>query len=98
MSDALRQDNRSAEEVRRLIRELVRELAPDPTGLSDENPRLVDDLGYHSLALLELAFTLEDEFGLEPIDQEAAERIVTVKDVEDYVIERVVANRPGADQ
>jgi acyl carrier protein len=48
--------------------------------------RLVDDLQYHSLALLELAFTLEDEFDLEPIDEKTAQQIVTMGDVEDYVI------------
>jgi acyl carrier protein len=84
---------RSEEEIRSLIRSLVRELAPQPDGLVAENPRLVEQLGYHSLALLELAFTLEDEFGLEPIDQESAKLIVTARDVEEFVIQRVVAAR-----
>lgn len=98
MSDALRRENRTEAEVRRLIRELVSELAPDQAGLTAENPRLVEDLGYHSLALLELAFTIEDEFGLDPIDQETAAQILTAKDVEDYVVERVFASRLGTER
>ncbi len=84
---------RSAEDVLRLVRALILELAPNPGGAHAENPRLIDDLAYHSLALLELAFTLEDEFGLEPIDAETARGIVTVNDVERYVLDRVL---PGA--
>jgi len=76
--------------MRRLIRNLIRELAPAPDAIAGENSRLVEDLGYHSLALLELAFTLEDEFGLEPIDQETAKTIVTARDIEEYVMQRVL--------
>jgi acyl carrier protein len=81
---------RSEEQMRGLIRDLIRELAPTPDGLAAENPRLVEDLGYHSLALLELAFTLEDEFGLDPIDQETAKTIVTAGDIEEYVMRRAL--------
>jgi acyl carrier protein len=83
------QAQRSEQEMRAVIRNLVRELAPQPDGWSAENPRLVEDLGYHSLALLELAFTLEDEFGLEPIDQETAKTIVTALAIEEFVMQRV---------
>ena len=82
------QAQRSEQVMRVLIRNLVRELAPQPDGCSAENPRLVEDLGYHSLALLELAFTLEDEFGLEPIDQETAKTILTALDLEEFVMQR----------
>lgn len=91
MTETVRTATRSESDVRQLIRMLVRELAPSPEGLSVENPRLIEDLGYHSLALLELAFTIEDEFGLEPIDQESAQRILTSSDVESYVVERIFA-------
>jgi acyl carrier protein len=79
-------ETQSEEEIRALIRALILELAPTNDEPDQADPRLVADLGYHSLALLELAFTLEDQFNLEPIDQEAAQHIVTAGDVEDYVI------------
>jgi acyl carrier protein len=75
--------------ARKLIRHLVVELTPGSEEVSLENPHLVEDLGYHSLALLELAFTLEDHFDLDPIEQEVAQTIVSVRDVEDYVIEKL---------
>jgi acyl carrier protein len=80
---------RSEQEVRALIRELVIELAPNQDAVTAADPHLVDDLGYHSLAVLELAFTLEDEFDLEPIDQEAAQEIQTARAVEDYVVAKL---------
>jgi acyl carrier protein len=79
-------ETQSEQEIRALIRALILELAPTNDEPDQADPRLVADLGYHSLALLELAFTLEDQFNLEPIDQEAAQHIVTARDVEDYVI------------
>jgi acyl carrier protein len=67
------------------IRRIVGELAPaDSDGISAES-RLVEDLGYHSLALLELAFALEEEFGLPPLDERRAQEIRTVRDVENLV-------------
>ena len=82
---------RSESDVRRIIRDLVLELAPHDDTVSAEDPHLVDDLAYHSLAVLELAFTIEDEFDLEPIDQETAQHIQTVRAVEDYVIDKLRA-------
>jgi acyl carrier protein len=73
------------EEARALVHAIVADLAP-----SKRDPelalRLVEDLGYHSLALLELAFALEDEFNLPTIDEATARSIVTVADVERHVI------------
>jgi acyl carrier protein len=80
---------RSESEVRKLIRDLVTELAPSPSGISLENPKLVDDLQFNSLTLLELAFTIEDEFQLPPIDRAAAQGIVTARDIEDYVLRQL---------
>lgn len=83
--------SRSESDVRRIIRGLVLELAPHEGAVTAEDPRLVEDLAYHSLAVLELAFTIEDEFDLEPIDQETAQHIQTVRAVEDYVIAKLRA-------
>ncbi len=75
------------QETRARVRSIIIELAPNPDGArQDTTTRLVEDLEYHSLALLELGFTLEDEFNLPPIDQEQVQHITTVEEVEDLVL------------
>jgi acyl carrier protein len=76
--------------VRTTILQLIKELAPNQSleALKREH-RLVEDLEYHSLALMELAFTLEDEFGLDPISEEDALKIVSAGDVEQYVVDEL---------
>ena len=44
----------------------------------------VDDLGADSLGLVELIMSMEEEFDIEISDEEA-EKLVTVKDVLDYI-------------
>ena len=44
----------------------------------------VDDLGADSLDLVELIMSMEEEFDIE-ISDEAAEKLVTVKDAIDYI-------------
>lgn len=73
-------------DVRSKVQSIIVELAPKPGGASEGETLLVEDLEYHSLALLELGFTLEDEFDLPPVDQEAVQHITTVAQVEDLVI------------
>lgn len=78
------------------VRSLVLEVAPEPDPEVDADASLVNDLGFHSLALLELAYLLEDEFDLPPIDQETAHGIATVRDVVDYV-RAELSRRTGGD-
>lgn len=68
-----------------MVRRFVSEFAPTNSDGLTSDSRLVEDLGYHSLALLELAFALEDEFNLPPMDEETAQNIRTVQDVEDLI-------------
>lgn len=89
MSDqpgATRADPRSEEEVRSTVRELIVDLAPSPEAAGHGDARLAEDLGFHSLALLELAFSLEDEFDLPPIDEDTARHITTVSRVQEHVL------------
>jgi acyl carrier protein len=81
--------------VREVVVDMIVEMAPSADAIPDLSAKLIDDLGYHSLALLELAFSLEDEFDLEPLDEETAREIVTVRDVQNIVI-RMLAERHGA--
>ena len=46
--------------------------------------KFVDDLGADSLDLVELIMAFEDKLGMEISDEEA-EKMVTVKDVLDYI-------------
>ncbi|MEU0005714.1 hypothetical protein ABZ079_15850 [Streptomyces sp. NPDC006314] len=73
--------------VRETILSIIRQLAPDAEGFPEQGPaHLVNDLGYHSLALLELAFAIEDDFDLPPIDEETGRKIATSEDVIAYVV------------
>ncbi|MSO53725.1 MAG: acyl carrier protein [Rhodospirillales bacterium] len=49
-----------------------------------ETASFIDDLGADSLDTVELVMAFEEEFGCE-IPDDAAEKIVTVKDVIDYI-------------
>lgn len=71
---------------RATVRRIVCEVAPTDVDTCGSDAVLVDDLAYHSLALLELAFALEDEFDLPPMDDHAAQNIRTVSDVEEFVL------------
>jgi acyl carrier protein len=82
---------RTAADVRASVRAIVIELAPERDESVGPDAPLVDGLGYHSLSLLELAFTLEDEFDLEPIEEATARRITTVGAVEDHVVTELTA-------
>lgn len=84
MADTASPDER---ELRARVRDLVRRLAPEPPAVApDDGTHLVEELGYHSLALLELAFALEGEFGLRPLDERAARDMRTVADVAAHVL------------
>lgn len=74
----------SEDEVREIIREIISDLSPS-RGTPAIELRLVEDLGYHSLSLLELAFSLEDEFDLPTIDEQTARQILTCGHVEEHV-------------
>jgi acyl carrier protein len=79
--------NQSTEEdIRVRVIGIVLEMAPTAAAGADAKTALADGLGYHSLALLELAFALEDEFRLPPIEPRDAQSIRRVGDVQDYIV------------
>jgi acyl carrier protein len=77
---------RSESDVRGTVRAMVVELSPARDESAGPDTHLVEGLGYHSLSLVELAFTLEDEFDLPPIDEPTARAITTGRAVEDHVV------------
>jgi acyl carrier protein len=72
------------QEVRATVRSIVLRLAPEPGG--DPQGNLIEELAYHSLALLELAFAVEEAFGLRPMDMQTARSIQSSADLEAYVL------------
>lgn len=86
---------RADQDVRTRIRSIILQVAPNPEGVRAAETRLVEDLGYHSLALLELGFTMEDEFDLPPLDQSQVQHITTVEEVEDLVLDLLRASAEG---
>jgi len=66
----------------------LKEILVDVLGVNEEDVKLeskfVDDLGADSLDLVELIMAFEDKFSIEISDEEA-EKMVTVKDVLDYI-------------
>jgi acyl carrier protein len=86
---ATESDTRSETEIRELTRTIIAQLAPNKAADCTPEQHLADELEFHSLALLELAFALEDEFNLAPIDQETAQQITSVGAVQDFVVSQV---------
>lgn len=70
------------------VAERVRKIVIDHLGVDEgkvtESASFIDDLGADSLDTVELVMAFEEEFGVE-IPDDAAEKIVTVKDAIDYI-------------
>ena len=62
---------------------LIKEAMPDlDVSKAKEHSKLVEDLGFDSLALMMLSMSMEDEFG---VHFEKPEKFETVKDVLSYL-------------
>lgn len=73
-------------EVRAAVRSLVLRHAPEGGPDRGGSLRLVDDLEYHSLAVLELTFAVEEAFALKPMDLQTVTAIQTSDDLEAFVL------------
>ena len=80
------------DQVDLVIREMVRVLAPVPRDDVAGPHRLINDLGYHSLALAELGFSLEDLFGLDAVTPEQAMALSTVDDLSGLIDSALAAS------
>lgn len=69
------------EQLRRRVLDLVLAWAPGPVQRSGPVARLVEDLGYDSLALMELAVVLEHEIAGWRLPESGVADVVTVDDV-----------------
>ena len=85
------------------VLERVRKIIVEQLGVeeSDVNPQtsFVDDLNADSLDLVELIMAMEEEFSGDgksmEISDEDAEKIVTVQDAVNYIIEQGIAEDEG---
>ena len=72
--------------------EKVKTVIVEQLGIDESSVRMessfLDDLGADSLDIVEFIMALEEEFGLE-IPDEDVEKIVTVKDVVEYISENI---------
>lgn len=75
-----------AERVKKIV---VEHLGVDAAKVTD-NASFIDDLGADSLDTVELVMAFEEEFSVE-IPDDAAEKIVTVKDAVDYISQKKAA-------
>ena len=67
------------------VRKVIAEKIPD-IDIEDVVPEasLIEDLGADSLTIVELVMSMEEIFDIE-IDDDAAEKLVTVQDAIDYI-------------
>lgn len=74
------------------IADRVKKIVIEHLGVDDgkvtDTASFIDDLGADSLDTVELVMAFEEEFGCE-IPDDAAEKIVTVKDAIDFIQEHV---------
>lgn len=77
-----------AEQVMSDINERVKKIVVEHLGVDaakvTDNASFIDDLGADSLDTVELVMAFEEEFSVE-IPDDAAEKIITVKDAIDYI-------------
>ncbi|BCK57672.1 acyl carrier protein [Nocardia wallacei] len=67
-------------DVAQRVRQLVAAMAPEP-GETEDDRRLVEDLGFDSLRLMELTVVLERAFGLPRYRPEQVAGVLRVGDV-----------------
>jgi acyl carrier protein len=58
MTEPVVAEEQTEDQIRQTVLGVILEMAPNPTGGTAPETALVDDLGYHSLALMEVAFAL----------------------------------------
>jgi acyl carrier protein len=79
----------SHDDIAARVRDLVGSLVPAGARQVGPSDRLIEDLGFDSVAILELALALEVEFDLQEIDEDQTVGLVTVGDIENIIAETV---------
>jgi acyl carrier protein len=68
-----------------VVRHAITLIAPSRPTLTVDGDHLINDLGFDSLSLVELAFALEELFGLDAVTPERAMTLRTVGDIISHV-------------
>ena len=79
----------TTDEIEKNVKEIIAtklNLLPDKI---KNDAHFIKDLGADSLKVVELVMTFEDEFELGEIPDEVVEKIQTVQDVIDYLVQRL---------
>ncbi|ACI98973.1 acyl carrier protein [Rhodospirillum centenum] len=76
----------TAERVKKIV---IEHLGVEESKVT-ESASFIDDLGADSLDTVELVMAFEEEFGIE-IPDDAAEKILTVKDAIDFINQKTAA-------
>lgn len=73
----------------KLIEDKVKQIITETLGVDlckvVQGASFIADLGADSLDCLEVMMSIEEEFGIDMIDDETAKKLTTVKDAIDYV-------------
>jgi acyl carrier protein len=80
----------SHDDIAARVRDLVGSLVPAGARQVGSSDRLIEDLGFDSVAILELALALEVEFDLQEIEEDQTVGLVTVGDIENVIAKAVV--------
>ncbi|MBE1582281.1 acyl carrier protein [Nonomuraea angiospora] len=75
-----------------VVQRMVGMFAPEPSEHAHLDARLLEDLGFDSMRLLELAFNLEDLFMMDPASMGEAPPVGTVSELCEYLTEKVCTN------
>lgn len=78
----------SSEEIFEKIKAIIVEQLGVAESAVTMDASFIDDLGADSLDIVELVMAMEEEFDIEIPDEEA-EKVVTVRDVVDYIKDNV---------
>ncbi len=74
------------------VRQLVGEMVPAGARDVTSTDRLIEDLGYNSVTMIELALVLEVEFDLQDVAGGDTVDLVTVGDIENAIAALAVAD------
>lgn len=72
----------------KLCKLIAEQFGVEPDSVTTDTA-FVDDLGADSVDLMDLSMALEDEFGMEEMDSDSIESIVTVGDLYKYMQEHL---------
>lgn len=79
----------TASEIEKKVKEIISSKLNLQFDKIKNDSHFIKDLGADSLKVVELVMTFEDEFELGEIPDEVVEKIQTVQDVIDYLVQRL---------